>query len=396
MAVATVPTVKDMLNRVTELEPLLREHAEEQERNRELSVPVAEALRDGGFFRMIRPQSRNGLGFDPVSAFRVVEALARIDSAAGWCVQVSNAGEPFGAWFPDETTEEVYGSPDTVSCGAFNPKGRAVPVEGGYRYSGSTSFNSNCKAADWYLSLANIYDSDGDEPRNDENGDPVTLLTLIPMSEVEIVDNWDTLGMRGTGSHDVRFSDVFLPEHRAALFVPLEEPSPAYDTPFARLTTWPVNALQAVPSLGVAQAAIDDLIELGLKVPAYTERALRNRSSAQYSIARASGILGAARTFLHNTFDDAWQHAAEGEWLNLEQKAQCQLAMTHTVIAAAEAVDLVHACVGASGLRNEYKFQRYFRDVHSMTQHAFICAARLENIGQIMFDVDCDWTFFDM
>ena len=136
-----------------------------------------------------------------MSAFRVIEELARIDSAAGWNVSLANATEPFGAWFSDETTEEVFGSPETVMAGAFFPPRRAVPTEGGYRLSGRCSFNSNCHAATWVLGLARVHD-DGVE-RLDDNGEPVTLITLFPMREAEIIDNWDTLGMCGTGSHDV-------------------------------------------------------------------------------------------------------------------------------------------------------------------------------------------------
>ena len=122
-------------------------------------------------------------------------------------------------------------------AGGFFPPRRAVPVEGGYRLSGRCTFNSNCHAATWILGLAHVYD-DGVE-RLDENGEPVTLMTLFPREKAEIIDNWDTLGMRGTGSHDVNVDDVFVPAERAVPFKPLEQPSPAYSGPWHRLTIWP-------------------------------------------------------------------------------------------------------------------------------------------------------------
>ena len=103
-----------------------------------------------------------------MSAFRVIEELSRIDSAAGWNVAQANNAEPFGAWFSDETTAEVFGSTRTVLAGGFFPPRRAVPVEGGYRLSGRCTFNSNCHAATWILGLAHVYD-DGVQ-RLDENG----------------------------------------------------------------------------------------------------------------------------------------------------------------------------------------------------------------------------------
>ena len=129
MATLVAPTTLDgLLGRVRELEPLIREHAPRAERERRLAQPVSDALRDAGFFRIFRPASRgDGLELDPVTAFRVFEELSRIDSAVGWNVAIANAGEVFVAWYSDLVTEAVFGSPETVMAGAWNPprKGRA-------------------------------------------------------------------------------------------------------------------------------------------------------------------------------------------------------------------------------------------------------------------------------
>jgi alkylation response protein AidB-like acyl-CoA dehydrogenase len=71
-----------------------------------------------------------------------------------------------------------------------------------------------------------------------------------------------------------------------------------------------------------------------------------------------------------------------------------QLAATNAVLAAADAVDLVHAAAGATAIRREHAFQRYFRDAHVVTQHAFVCASRYESVGQILFGLEPEWGFF--
>lgn len=58
-----------------------------------------------------------------------------------------------------------------------------------------------------------------------------------------------------------------------------------------------------------------------------------------------------------------------------------QLAITHAMLEAAVAVDIVHEIVGASGVRDEFGFSRYFRDIHVITQHGFINAAKLQPVG---------------
>ena len=393
MDAQTVPSADELLGQIREIEPLIRSESATAEKKRRLSKSVADELRGLGCYRMFRPRERGGLGFDPVSAFRVVEELARIDSAAGWNVAIANASEPFGAWFSDETTAEVFGPADTTMAGAFNPPRKAVPVKGGYKLSGQTTFNSNCHAANWVLGLANIYDAD--EPRRGEDGIPETLITLFPMSDAEIIDNWETLGMRGTGSHDIRVENIFVPESRAVPFVPMETPSSAYSGPLHRTTVWPPVAINSVSAIGIAQAAIDAFIDLAdIKTPAYTAKTLRDRSVVQLRVANAEAKLGAAKAFLYQTFDTAWQTAVGGSFLTMQQKGDCQLASSHVVMASAEAVDLIHSIAGSSAIRNEQSFQRYFRDCHVITQHAFVCESRLEAVGQIRMGLEPDWGFF--
>jgi alkylation response protein AidB-like acyl-CoA dehydrogenase len=393
MDARTVPTADDLLSRIREIEPLIRSESAAAEKERQLSKSVADALRELGCFRMYRPPERGGLGFDPVSGFRIIEELARIDSAAGWNVSLANASEPFGAWFSDETTAEVFGEANTTMAGAFNPPRKAVPVEGGYQLSGQTSFNSNCHAANWVLGLANIYDAD--EPRLGEGGIPDTLITLFPMSDAEIIDNWDTLGMRGTGSHDISVEDVFVPESHAVPFVPMETPSSAYGGPLHHMTVWPSVAVNGVSAMGIAQAAIDTFIDLaGIKTPAYTAKTLRDKSVVQLRVANAEAKVGAARAFLYETFNTAWQTAVSGKFLTMQQKADCQLASSYMVLASAEAVDLIHSIAGTSAIRNAQSFQRHFRDIHVITQHAFVSESRLEAVGQVRLGLEPDWGFF--
>jgi alkylation response protein AidB-like acyl-CoA dehydrogenase len=397
MATLVAPTTLDgLLGRVRALEPLIREYAPQAERARRLAQPVSDALRDAGVFRMFRPASRgDGLELDPVTAFRVFEELSRIDSSVGWNVANANAAEVLVAWYSDHVTEEVCGSPETVMAGAWNPPRKAVPAAGGYRISGRTVFSSNCRSATWILGLANVFD--GDDMRVDESGAPVTLMTLFPMREVEIVDNWNALGMRGTGSDDVVANDLFVPEERAVPLGPLENPGIAYAGPFHRLSIWPAVGGLVPTVLGVARAAIDDFIEMATKkMPMYTATALRERSVVQLQVAEAEAKLGAARCFLFSVFDEVWQRAQQGQSLDMSARARCQLASSHAVVAAAEAVDRVYLAAGGSAIRDEQPFQRYFRDVHVITQHAFVSPSRFEAVGQIMLGLEPDWPFFQL
>jgi alkylation response protein AidB-like acyl-CoA dehydrogenase len=115
----------------------------------------------------------------------------------------------------------------------------------------------------------------------------------------------------------------------------------------------------------------------------------------QRQVAKAEATLGAGRAYLHATFQEIWEAAIQGAQISLDQKLKMQLAASHSIVCAVKAVDLVHAAAGTSAIRNEYQFQKYFRDVHTIQQHAFASASRYESVGALMLGAESDWGFFD-
>lgn len=387
-----MPAIDSLLNRVLEIEPVIRRYAAAAENDCKLAAPVAKAMQEVGLYRLWRPKAFGGFEAEPVTGLRVIEEISRIDSAAGWNLQIAVAHDMFAPWFGDQAAQEIFGF-DAIPVGSFNPVRKAVPVAGGYRISGRTGFVSGAHHATAFLGFATIHD-DG-EPRRGADGAPDMLLIAVPASEAEIVDNWNTMGMRGSGSHDVEMKDAFIPEHWAVPWGPLEKPGSAYQGPLYRLTVWPAIAALVPPALGIARAAIDEAIALiTTKTPAFGTKTLKSQSLVQSQLARAEAKLGAARAYFYGVFEEAWQEAVAARPITLALKAKMQLAMTHAVLECAAAVDLIHETVGASGIREEYAFSRHFRDIHVITQHGFINAAKLEPVGQIMLGLEPDWPFF--
>jgi alkylation response protein AidB-like acyl-CoA dehydrogenase len=302
---ATHVTADALLDRVKDMAPMLRAHAAEAEEQRRLSRPVVDAMRQAGLYNMSHPKAFGGLEVDPLTMFRVVEEVARHDSAAAWNLNLSVGGNFLPAWLPDEGAAEImHNPPQPIIVGSFTPGRRAIPVEGGYRLSGQWPFVSGSHDGHWFLFLPEIMD--GDQPRRNDQGDPVQRFMLLPADKAHILDTWHTLGMRGTGSNDVVVSDLFIPERHTALLAPLEKPGTAYQGPLYRLTIWVPIALLAPPALGIARAAIDDLLALaGTKTPSYTGAALGQRQVVQRQVAEAEATLGAGRAYLYTTFQES-------------------------------------------------------------------------------------------
>jgi indole-3-acetate monooxygenase len=384
-----------LLDAVRAVEPVIRAHSADAERERRLPAAVANAMRDLGLYRMWRPKAFGGYEADPMTAFQVFEEVSRIDSAAGWNLQLSSGVDAFGAWFSDQGAQEIFGAADAMFAGSFFPSRRAVPVDGGYRVTGRTPFVSGVDHCSWFIGLANIFENDA--PRVWGNGEPVTIITACPIGKGTIVENWRTLGMRGTGSHDVVMSDVFVPERHTTLLIPLDKPGSAYQGPLYRFTAWAAIAALSTVAIGTARAAIDDLVELaGRKSPSYTAKPLKERSIVQAQIGRAEAALGAARAYLYQSLQETWNEAEKGRVIDMPHKIKVQLAATHASTAAAEAVDLVHAVAGTTGIREEHRFERYFRDIHTISQHGFISASRFESVGQLLLGVPVEWPFYGL
>jgi alkylation response protein AidB-like acyl-CoA dehydrogenase len=384
-----------LLDTVRQIEPVLRAHSADAERERRLPTAVAAAMRDRGLYRMWRPKALGGLEVDPLTLYQVLEAVARIDSAAGWNLDLSSTVDAFGAWFPDDGAKEIFGAPDATFAGSFFPFRRAVAVDGGYRVTGQTPFNSGAHHAKWFVGLAHVYD--GATPRLGPGGAPVTIFTMCPASDGVILDTWRTMGMRGTGSHDIVMTDVFVPPHCAAPLAPYEKPGSAYQGPVYRLTVWAAIASLATVPLGIARTAIDELLQLaGRKTPSYLATPLRDRIDIQAAIGEAEATLGAGRAYLYEALREVWEKAQDGQVIDMPGKMKLQLAASHAVTASARAVDIVHKVAGTTGIREEHRFERHYRDVHTVEHHAYVSAGRYESGGQYFLGAPIEWPFFGL
>jgi alkylation response protein AidB-like acyl-CoA dehydrogenase len=352
-------------------------------------------MKEAGLYRMWIPRAYGGLEVDPMTGVRIVEQVASIASAAAWNLALSFGVPLFSAYFDEQANAEIYAGGDVLAAGTLFPPGAAAPGEGGFRFSGRMSFASGCNHCQWFIAAAHVMD-DG-KARENEKGQPEPWAVFVPAGDLEIIDHWDTLGMRGTGSHDVAIRDAF-PRHRAArLLAPERRTLPkGFEGPLYRCTVWPAVSSLAIVATGIARAAIDELVALASKkTPNYTPSPLRERSVAQFQVARAEAKLGSARAYLYGALQEAWENGVAGRFIDMPQKHKLQLAAANAAATAAEAVDLVHAAAGSSGIREEYPFERHFRDVHSVTQHAFISAARYESVGKPLFGLESDWGFFE-
>jgi indole-3-acetate monooxygenase len=372
---------------VREIAPIIRAHSDEAERERRLSAPVLTALRETGLLRMTTPRSFGGLETDPVTRALIGEEVGRHDSAAAWTLENPLDWAFFCCRLPDEGAEEIYRhGPDVLIAAQFGRPLSARPTNGGYRISGRASFVSNCHDADWISSTVLVDDdsaTDGPEMR----------MVYFPREQCEIIDTWNVMGMRGTGSHDISVTEVYVPKSRTFPMQPDFEPGSHYRGPLYRLPVMGVAATGIpTPMLGVARRALDEVTELARnKTPVASSGLLKERALAQVQLGRAEAILRSGRLLLLDTLSEAWGRCLDGETHSLEQRADLQLAMAHAMSSAVEAVELACRIAGTTAFRATSPLERCFRDVQTMRHHVFASEARYGTFGQVCLGVPPDF-----
>jgi alkylation response protein AidB-like acyl-CoA dehydrogenase len=374
------------LERVQVLAPLIREHASRSELESRLAQPIADALHDAGLYRVLLPHGMGGGELTIPESLRVFEEVARIDASTGWNLVICAGGPIFGHFVERAAFEDIFSDPRALIAGSLNPAlVRLVARDGGYAFTGRGTFVSGSAQATW-LMVSGFELRDG-KPAF-EGGAPLIRSGIFPMRHCKVQDTWDVSGMRGTGSHDVVFEDVFVP--RAFTY---EWPNP--------VSTWSRGAHAQIPlttqlggglamvAVGVAQHALDAFVELALsKVPAGSRATLRERGSAQIDLAQAAGLVRAAREYLYAANERVWRMGESGTPLDDTARGDARLAAVTAVSLCKRAVDLLHDAAGMTAVQKGHDLERCWRDLHTLSQHIILGTTRYEIVGRIMLGLD--------
>lgn len=360
-----------------QLTAAIRARSEQIESGRRLPADLARAMAEAGLFRMCVPRSLGGRECEPSALLETIELVAEADGAAGWCLMIGATTGLLGGFLSEPIAAEIYGDPLAIAGGVFAPTGTARVVNGGYRVTGRWAFASGCQHCDWLT--GGCLTDDGGGPR----------LLFFPRSDVEIIDTWMVSGLAGTGSHDIAVQDVFVPSGReVALGVtPPSEPGPLYRFPVFGLLALGVASV----GLGIARAALGELTRVAdAKTPTHSSRRLGQRSATQSELARATAALRAARAGMFEAVEESWALAACGTDIDLETRVALRLAATHATRTAATVVDAMYDLGGGTSVYATSPLQRYFRDVHVVTQHVMVAPSTYELAGRLLLGVPAD------
>jgi 3-hydroxy-9,10-secoandrosta-1,3,5(10)-triene-9,17-dione monooxygenase len=364
----------DLVERARQLAPRLRQRMKEMDQLGRLPEETVQELQEAGLFQLTTPRIYGGRQVDMRTYMDVVAEIGRGDTSTAWVVSLVNgANWMAAAVFPEETQQEVFGTPGGARVtGVLAPRQCTVKrVEGGYLIEeGKWGFNSGSYHSNWVgLGI----------PLLNERGEIVDQgFALLPSEDVERLNDWDVIGMQGTGSTSVVVHNTFVPDRRITsmhqstdgnyLSTNLQN-EVAYRYAFI-----PFLAIVLIyPVLGATRAMFELLLERlpsrGIQYTWYTKQSEATVTHLQ--VAEAAAKIDAAQMFLERASDDIDAWAQRGVYMEYMSRARVRLDSGYAARLLFEAADIIIEASGGSFAASFNPLNHFWRDIRTGTLHAF-------------------------
>lgn len=347
----------------------------EADRQRRLPTATVEALVDCGAFQLGLPVALGGPGLSPIEILRRIASLARLDGAAGWCSMISSTTATLAAFLSADVGADTFGKGRCYG-GVFAPNGRFSIDGSRAMLSGRWQWGSGLQHCD--VVVAGAIGPDGER-----------RTFILDAADVELVDTWHTMGMRGSGSVDFIATNVSVDVQRS---VPQIRPRPIADEQLAHFPNFALLAASvAAVAAGIAAHAIEECRALAVdRRPQFSSRLLAEHTAVQSSMSRVDVALGSAVRHLWAEVDHAWQLIMSGERVALSQRVAIRAAAAHLVEVSASVTDEMFTAAGGNAVYETSDLGRCLRDAHVVRQHIMVAPRLHETLGRHLLGIDLD------
>jgi len=365
----------ELIERAREIAPQFRQRIQEMDQLGRLPEATIRDLSEAGLFQLTIPRIYGGYQVDMRTYMDVVAAIGYGDTSTGWIVSLTNVTHWLTAvLYPKETQQEVFSTQGGARvCASLTPRQCAVKrVDGGYFIEeGTWGFNSGAYHANW--DILGI-------PLLDERGETVEEgVALLPMQDVEFLNDWNTIGMQGTGSTSVTVRNKFVPDRRVASLSQATNGTYAAenlrDEVEYRWAFVPTLALiLAFPLLGAARGMLELFLERlprrGITYTWHTKQAEATLTHLQ--VAEAASKIDAAQLLLQRAADDIHSWAQRDEYMEFLNRARVRMDSGYAARLLFEATNTIAEAAGGSFAATNNLLNHFWRDVRTGSLHAVL------------------------
>ena len=379
-----VSSVEQLNALLPELAAEARSRGAEFETARRIAPDFADKLKHAALARLLVPKHAGGLGCSLPDWLEVMMQLAEADASTAWVS--AHAGICSGLIYASADARfrsEFFADP--LACASWSnlPRVQVQELDDGLQISGNWAFESGCTMASHVGGMVVL-------PPQQEGAPPRQVVALAPVAQATIVETWDPIGLGGTGSHDVRFDNVFVPRYRTFTWPAAAPASDAdYPTQVFIPGVWFISIAAAATHLGLARRALDEARnEMRGKVERYSQRPLLQHPSTQRSLEAAEGLWYACRAGLREALRSVWDSALRSEPLSADQRLNARVAAVTAVQRSAEVVRMAYDAAGASAVRRGGVLERLLREASCLTHHVSANLSSYELTGRVRSGVD--------
>jgi 3-hydroxy-9,10-secoandrosta-1,3,5(10)-triene-9,17-dione monooxygenase len=370
--------------------PEFSARAFEAEKARQAPAQNIRRLQEAGLLGVFRARKWGGSELSMRAHVDAVATISQGCAATGWVLGVYHAHDFIIGHMSEAAQEEIYSTGDVQAVAAvIGPRGRAVRApDGGCTLTGFWPFASGNAHSHWMLLGADVFD----EQRNQiDSGD-----FAVPIRDVERLDDWQVMGLQGTGSNSVKCEAVHVPAHR---FVSLPAILENQTAALARADTPSVHKCQAGPALGMfiatsalgaARRALDEFIRIvpGKRVM-YTSHISHEWSALQIALGEAASMIHQAELIFYRCADDVDEYARRAEKMPMSLRGRIRMDITVVPRLCRDAVQKLLTIGGAAGLSLKSAIQLNFRNLQATSMHGFLLQdAGAEIYGRVLLGVD--------
>lgn len=357
---------------------LVAERAAVADEARRLDDEVVAAITDSGIHRLLVPAALGGREAHPRELIDAVARLGAADGSAAWCAAIGAGGNLFSGYVPEHHAREMFADPDAGNAGMFAPMGAVTGEGSGARLTGRWPFASNVPHSRWIGLGAWLKDADGTVM-------PPPRLLFVPVDDVEVEDTWHGAGLRATGSHHVRVSDLAVDLERSCVFG-----RPAWaEGPLWRMPLFTVlGPVLAAAPLGVARGALDH-VAAGVRDGAGGMRgSVADDQVGLAALGLADAALRAAYAGLLGAVEDVWDAASAGGPVSRPLQARVALAVQYAMETAVASTSEAHRLCGGAAAYLGHPVLTALRDVETARQHVLFSRQHRPALTRIAAGID--------
>lgn len=365
------PTEAELIARAKALQPMLRERAQACEDLRRVPDETMKAFHDAGFFKIMQPAVYGGYEMHPMVAFRVAIELAKACPSSAWVENLLAVHNwELGLLDPRAAAEVWKDDTSILLSSSYAPFGKVEAVEGGFKISGRWPWSSGCDHGQWAILGGVTRSASGPDPR----------AFFVPRKDYRIDDTWHVIGLQGTGSKDIVVEDAFVPDYLTHSYIlAFSRQERGWETFGAKTYRYPFGIVfaycLAVVTIGMAEGALEAFrADMAERLGAYDGAKAAEDPFVRQRLAHAEGLIRGIRNRLEANFVTMDQYVNRGEEIPLDLRVQNKWDAQLLAREAVEAVNLLFKASGGRGIRKEHPIQRFFRDIHAASNHAFLNA----------------------